>query len=235
MIILSDVDGTLIRNGKIDSDLKLKINIFRENNMFILATGRGKESVRKASQKYGLNFFDYAICSGGACIIDKSYNIISQVTFSKKQLDFIVGFLDDNNFNIILSTEKNTYEIMSNDINFYTRENIYSLTIVSNIISEEFFNHLVRKCNEHQLKCTRNGIYIDITTQEVGKYESMELLQRKLLIPQNTVVYAIGDGENDIEMLAKSSVSFTFKESKMSVKEQANYILEDYVEIFKYI
>ena len=74
-LLISDIDGTLIRQGKVALD-RQKLENFRKSNTFVLCTGRNYDSFHHFTQKYAFDTFDYAILSNGAMLIDQEFNIL---------------------------------------------------------------------------------------------------------------------------------------------------------------
>lgn len=234
-ILISDFDGTLLRGTVIDEHVKRKIIKFKEENIFIIATGRSKESLKKAYYKYNLNFFDYAICSNGSCIVNNKYKVINEQCFFHEDIKEVSSMLKKISFDMILSTKKNTFHEKSEDLAFFEDEKIYSITLTGDKASiNDNYPLLQEFCKKVDINCIKNGIYIDISPKNIDKYRSYSTLKEKLNI-SDIKEYAIGDNENDIELLRNVDASFTFSDSSVSVKNEARFIIDNYKEIFDYV
>lgn len=233
-IILSDFDNTLVRNNQINYLVLQKIQEFREKNLFILATGRSKESLRILQDRLEFNSFDYAICSNGSCIVDTNYNIIFIKHFVNTEIESFFKKLQSRfSGNIIVA--KTSGEDIANVSEHLKSDNNDVCGITLNIfdLSPRIVNLIKQHCNEYQWCYQKNGDYIKLSPKNTDKFSSfLELSQIKIFSCSMNNIYAIGDGLNDIEMLSQIPNSFTFVDSPLDVKAAAHFILDNYLDIF---
>lgn len=233
-IILSDFDNTLVRNNQINCLVLQKIQEFREKNLFILATGRSKESLRILQDKLEFNSFDYAICSNGSCIVDTNYNIIFIKYFVNTEIESFFKKLQSLFLGDIIVAKTNGEDI-ANASEHLKLDNKDVCGITLNIFDLSFgiVNLIKQYCNEYQWCYQKNGDYIKLSPKNTDKFSSfLELSQIKNFNCSMKNIYAIGDGSNDIEMLSQLPNSFTFEDSSLDVKAVAHFILDNYLDIF---
>lgn len=236
-IIVSDIDGTLIKDKKIDSDIRCQMNNFRKQNIFILATGRSKESVRRAVKKYGLNFFDYAVCSNGSCIIDRKYTVLYMNYFPDEEVQlFFEKFKDILRGNVIIAKNQGEFEGGLNRLLNIEAKNTCGITLELSDLTSETFKKIIEYCSLYYWGYEINGNYIDLCPCKTSKYYGFKTLTKlKSLECPKEDVYFIGDDLNDMEMLSKTENSFTFSNSPLAVKRISKHILNDYLEIFDFL
>jgi HAD superfamily hydrolase (TIGR01484 family) len=235
-ILLSDFDGTLLQNSTINPVDRRKINEFREKNLFVIATGRSKESLEKAYWKYGFDFFDYAICSNGGCIIDENYSIIDDQVFSVEDKEQIFKVIMTLDFNVIVSTRENTFHESCNNVRKFYKQDIYCITLFNEDqqVVKKTYENLKDNRYLSNISFSNNGKYIDFSPSGVNKYTSYINLTRFLSeIPSE--IFAIGDDENDIVMLENANKSFTFSKSKDLIKKSVSTVVDCYSDIFELI
>lgn len=95
-LLVSDIDGTIYKNYKVDDDIKKYIIEFMNNkNIFILATGRNFLNFLFFIQSENIKF-NYAILCNGAFVVDNRFNILLNATFNKKNIKEILLYLFNN-------------------------------------------------------------------------------------------------------------------------------------------
>lgn len=237
-ILLSDIDGTLIRSNLVSKDLNSRILRFRANNMLILATGRSCNSVYEARFKHDLPKFDYAICSNGSVIIDSSFNKI--YTSVLKNDDFI-NLMDRVNCSIlnriIIATTDNTYTLFQKN-NGIKKENLLKLSGVCAVTLELNTNlkssvNLIRGL---PLSTEVNGNFIDIVNMNITKWSGFETLVKKIGLSKLTYeTIAIGDDYNDLSILNNADQAYTFDDSAIKENFCESQIVSNYIDIFSKI
>lgn len=235
-LLISDIDGTLIRQGKVALD-RQKLENFRKSNTFVLCTGRNYDSFHHFMQKYAFDTFDYAILSNGAMLIDQEFNILYASEISLEVLKAQVAKLETingiNRLFLVINLKEQVFDTVAsllaaiNDIK--ESDTIIGLTIelVNTQAAKTCFDQI--KGNP-DLSIQHNHSYIDIISQGTNKKSGIATLLSKL---ESSRVQVIGDGENDIPMFETTDESFSFYDAPDVVKEKANYLVDCYDEIFE--
>ena len=87
-LIVSDFDLTFF-DENYDENIELINSFVDKGNMFIIATGRSYELLKKEIENKNIKF-KYLICSDGAVILDENLNIIRQIVFD----DYIIEIIE---------------------------------------------------------------------------------------------------------------------------------------------
>ena len=75
-LLASDLDGTLIFNGKIsDDDIESIARLRKENNIFGVSTGRPYNGVSFLTRDYGIEI-DFYVLLNGTLVLDKNLNVL---------------------------------------------------------------------------------------------------------------------------------------------------------------
>lgn len=238
----SDFDGTLyfenIEGGYKEEDLK-KIKDFQDNgNYFGICTGRPIIGVEKNLEgKVNLDFY---IVTSGAIIFDKNKNILFKKIIEKEIMLSLYNMYKDIT-NVMVQSPYAVYtfkiegvnlvQTMINDIN-EVKDEITGMSL--NAYSEE---NAQRICKEikyyyHDLDAFQNKNFIDVVAKGCSKGNAVKLI--KELLNVDTVV-GMGDSYNDIPMLEKADISFTFHNSPDNVKQKATYIVDSIYEAIEKI
>ncbi|HBI3767429.1 TPA: HAD hydrolase family protein [Enterococcus faecalis] len=222
-IILSDLDGTILYRKSHDGSKFISfetrdlISDMKSNqylDYFIIATGRNLDSFRKATEKYNINFFDYAICANGAIVINNKFEIVYQSYFKALQIQKINKRLQLYEKEI-LKIEKGLYTGKLYSIN---------LTMSSEKVTQSISKELTLCIPE--LVVNPNSVYLDITPFQTGKWKTYDRIFLNNIYNYRT--FSIGDGENDIDILANSDYSCSFHYAKQIVKNYSREVVSDF-------
>lgn len=195
-LLASDFDRTFYINEKdIENNIKY-VNIFRKNNnIFLIATGRGYISFKETLNKFNFNY-DYLILDHGSLIMDSKDNILYKYILDKNLLNKLIPYLKlDNVINYYYCTpQEKTKELNNKEITkiYIKYSNKEEKDKVITTIKETFKN----KLNIYYL--SNNAI--EITSSNVNKKKAIyKVLDIVKIDKQN--VYTIGDGQSDLEMI----------------------------------
>lgn len=195
-LLASDFDRTFYINEKdIKNNIKY-VNIFRKNNnIFLIATGRGYISFKETLNKFNFNY-DYLILDHGSLIMDSKDNILYKYILDKNLLNKLIPYLKlDNVINYYYCTpQEKTKELNNKEITkiYIKYSNKEEKDKVITTIKETFKN----KLNIYYL--SNNAI--EITSSNVNKKKAIyKVLDIVKIDKQN--VYTIGDGQSDLEMI----------------------------------
>ena len=226
-LLASDFDRTFYINEKdIKNNIKY-VNLFRENNnIFLIATGRGYISFKEVLNKFYFNY-DYLILDHGSLIMDSKDNILYKYILDKNLLTKLIPYLKlDNVINYYYCTPKEkTKELNNKEMTkiYIKYSNKEKKDKVINTIKETFKN----KLNIYYL--SNNAI--EITSSNVNKKKAIyKVLDIVKIDKQN--VYTIGDGQSDIEMI-KEFNGYTMVNGIKELKEYSIKELNSVSELLK--
>ena len=239
LAMASDLDGTLV----FDQEFKEKdieaIQSFREKgNLFGICSGRVLDAILMSTR--GVIDCDFYIASSGSVIADRNLNILyaSYIDFQTiKQL-----YEDYHNICAVFFQADGEYYNIYRNYGFDTKI-IYDLDELKDKkhtgISFEFKEgeeEKARIVNEElairypYLIGHQNKASIDITPRDCSKGNA--LLKVKELFHIDTIG-GIGDSYNDLPMIQKADLGFTFTYAPESIQKQADRIVEHEYEALK--
>lgn len=243
--LVLDLDGTLVWRGRpavSDTVTKTLGELQQRGVTIIFATGRaGFASIGDA---IGTDFSpDYRVCANGAYIVDKDNEPIYECYFNVDQIERLVDFVEENNYRINFSFEDAYYSYIGYEafVEAY-KDHIGSASKVKDGTDRTRHHqnmpyggyttmptHAAKEFSDANpdLKLMQSvpGSY-DICLSDIDKMTGIEMLLKKLDISWEQVV-AVGDGENDIEMLKKAGVGAAMDNASDVVKAAADYIAPD--------
>lgn len=241
-LIVSDIDGTLLRDGenKVNPELfDIIMRLKREKNIhFAAASGRQVTSIEytfKPIQKeifYVAENGSYLGCLGRTLFL---YPI------ERKLADALVLDIRSNpDLEVMVSGSKGSYLETKNQefidwMRYGYRYNIIQVKDVTTVNDEIIKVAVYKKQDiqtatkylydkyEKQLKMTLSGdMWMDCMREGVNKGEAVKTLQESLhVLPEETMVF--GDQMNDIEMLKRAYYSFAVGNAREEVKAVARF------------
>lgn len=237
-IFASDFDNTLFfhsgDNGYIRKDDIEKIKAFQaEGNLFGLCTGRSLYDVH-FDLKDTIDF-DFYILVSGAVILDKNYHVLHKVTIPFSVIkDMYLYFQNKYNYSPLFVTEEKfcciNQKIYNVDTAIYQsvdEMSAFDFISVSYVLeSAEAASVLCRELNSRykdSLIGYQNTASVDIVYKGNSKGTGIEFIKNYLKADK---IYGIGDSYNDLPMLEKTDISFTFHSSPEYVKQQADYLVD---------
>jgi len=183
-ILVSDFDLTLFDNNY-DENIEIINSLTENDNIFVIATGRSIELLKKDLKKIN---FKYLICSDGSVILDDKFNILKSIVFDKKIITEIITLLKND----------------SNLINLKIDENINGISGVYAVFNDlgyarEKLNYIISHYDVNGYVSTHG---INIINKGVSKVTGIEYI-KKLINVEDNDIYTIGDNVNDLEMISK--------------------------------
>lgn len=221
-LIALDVDGTLVDH---DGDMSDEVRdaaraVVDAGHEVIVATGRSLGATLPIIERIGLTR-GYAVCSNGGVTLridthnlDAGYEVINRVTFDpgpalralRKSLPTAKFALEDDQGQF-LATERFQdasfgAEAKSVDFARMLKATAVRVVVFSTDSTAEEFGEAVEAIGLHGVTYSVGWTaWLDIAASGVTKASALELLRRRTNVdPAHTV--AVGDGRNDIEMLA---------------------------------
>lgn len=235
-ILVSDIDGTLIRQGEVVVDSQ-KLENFRKSNTFVLCTGRNYDSFSYFTKKYAFDDFDFAILSNGAMVINENFDILytSRVSLGvlKAQVAQLVAIAGIKRLFLVINLTEiafNAVPALSEFLN-----GLIDTDVLIGLTIEMTDPHHAQMCVDRlkentSLSIQHNHSYIDIVSKCTTKKSGIKTLLSKL---ENGQLQVIGDGENDLPMFELTEESYTFQDAPDVVRSRASYLIEFYDEIFE--
>ncbi|MDY0277674.1 MAG: Cof-type HAD-IIB family hydrolase [Acholeplasma sp.] len=248
-IIYSDLDGTLFNNenGKIyisDVNVEAVNKWIDDENYFSVATGRNIIGVRQYFSKSKIKHNLPMVLSNGTVLYDYDNDkIIFQELINKEVLNEAISFA--------LNTDKALLLLMAANENFILKNESYAMpwvdfqhTVISkneidyNIINKagfllkkEDFNEVYEKVKNFKSIDTielipSSKVFIEFVNKGTSKATGIKRLLEHLSITDYRL-YAIGDFDNDIDMLKDAHISFAPKGAQKKVLEVVDHILCD--------
>lgn len=246
-IFASDFDNTLHfvnEEGKgyfKKEDLEAIEKFQKEGNLFGLCTGRplyGLQGDLKGGPK-----LDFIIASTGALIAApeaKGYRTLAQDVLSLKDTEGVYHHCSDNNGTLFIHADGNIYTVKTFANQGYPNQKVIesfeelkqaSITGIS-VWTPSFDTAaaLTKSINAKfgiTLAAYQNGNWIDVVALKVSKGNAA--VHAKELFGADTVV-GMGDNFNDIPLLDKVDIGFTFHASAEEVQNHATYVVDSIAE-----
>lgn len=237
-LIALDLDGTLLNNDKIVSDVtKLHLTKLKEKGHIItIATGRILREALIGTD--GAEFANYIVSDTGAAVfknngINKEWKEVYAQALSKEIVENIASYYDKDKFMTINICDRNNIHHYDQTVNITEfLKNIdeiihVSISLLNNEFVEEYFKIFTEKFPMLRVEIMQDSFgevkWLEIAQKDVEKYKGITEVAKLEEIPNENII-AFGDGLNDVEMLRKCSVGVAMKNALPEVKEQADYI-----------
>lgn len=248
-LIASDLDGTLVTDDKNLTDRTIEDvkKALKKNIKIMISSARAFYRLERYIDELDLmREGQYTICFNGAMIIE---NITGKVLYSKNldkhEVNGLISLGKQLNIPIMLYSKsahraeaipeviqknKNSkgmnLEIKNfNEIDFDKEENyIYKIVFMDKpekII--EIRKKLPKEIIDKYEVTSSVPEYIEFVKKGIKKSEAIKFIMDKCKIKQEEVI-AIGDGENDVEMLRFAGLGVAMDNADNYVKENADYI-----------
>lgn len=171
---------------------------------------------------------NYTICFNGSLIVNNKESEIFSSYIDKSVVFKIDNFILDNKIdwiyylydNRLLRNEISNIEKFANENKIYKIVGVSTTSVINKIRS-----NLPKEVLEN-LEITSSELNrIEFVNKGMTKFKSIELLLNKLDIDKENVV-AIGDGDNDIDMIKYVGCGIAMLNSPEIVKENADIITE---------
>lgn len=240
-----DIDGTLMHwGGDISPAVARAVEQVRMcRNHVILATGRNIIGTLPVAQQLGIRR-GWAVCSNGAVTIRLNpastggYDIVETVTFNPRAAleliraempeayfaveDLGVGFRVNREFPM---GELVGRQRVVEDFDDLAHEEATRVVIRAPGVDVSHFDDLVHRIGLNDVTyAVGYSAWLDLTPPNVSKASALEALRRQLgVYPDHTV--AVGDGNNDTEMLRWARHSAAMATAPENVREIADEVL----------
>lgn len=244
-LIIADCDGTILHDDKTFDDELLTVieQLNKKNIKFTINTGRNI-IVAKWIYEY-LKIHEAYVLDNGANIYFDQERILNH-EMDKKDLDFILDLLNENDLPFLIMSDEAIYycrdsvffgrfkDRLSAHFPFldarvtdkYKNESIYKIMVDGFYCRkmEEISEIVELKCDNLKFARSENQLY-SITSNKASKYEGVKYLCEYYGISEEQVM-TIGDNHNDIPMLKNILESVSMGQSVDVVKESSKYIAD---------
>lgn len=196
-VLVVDYDRTLFINNDDMLNNINSINKFRENgNIFIIATGRTYNSLKREIDKYNIEY-DYLILNHGSLVIKKDKSTLFHYKIDKNILFDITNYLSKYKPKSVM------YSYYTEDTNDINNPDISKITIGFQKDIETFkkiMMDVVKKYNNKLNIYFTQNYEIEIISKETNKSRAIDLLMKKANFKKENI-YTIGDSYTDIDMI----------------------------------
>ena len=235
-IIVSDLDGTLLRTDKTVSSetINALLEFKNENNKILFATARPPRDAYKYVPEVLRN--NPIICYNGACIIDNDKNLLYKKEINREKALNVLNIAKQYGYqnicfeiNDALFSTFDTYDFFGDcknqlvDLENMEFDSAYKIIICNKTpISEEFLSNISDICKG---VITDNGTLCQIMDKGVSKWNSIEALLKNENIKKEDVI-AFGDDYNDYEMIKNAGIGVAMANAEENIKQIADYITD---------
>lgn len=226
-LVILDLDGTLLTSEKKISDYTCDVIRSIKNNIkIVLASARAFTTIKPYLEKLDLiNHDNITIAFNGSLVLDNLENILINEEIGTDEKNIIQKYIDINNNT---SWFYYTYEDrikrddIDNILDFLNKNSIYKIVCVSD---EETINSMRNNLpqiiiNSFQITSSE-PTRIEFVKKGMTKLEAIKYILNKYNI-KSTEVIAIGDGENDIDMLKFAGCGVAMGNASDEVKRAAD-------------
>ena len=240
-----DIDGTLLHwGGQISPKIARAVEQVRMcRNHVVLATGRNIVGTMPVAEALGIKR-GWAVCSNGAVTVRLNpttpggYDIVETVTFNPRAaLELIRDEMPDAYFAVEdlgvgfrVSREFPMGELVGrqrvvDNFDDLAHEEATRVVIRAPGVDVSHFDDLVHRIGLNDVTyAVGYSAWLDLTPPNVSKASALESLRRQLgIYPAHTV--AVGDGNNDIEMLKWAQHSAAMGTASERVRSAADEVL----------
>lgn len=223
-VLVSDYDRTLYRN---DEEIKLNVEsinkFIKNNNIFIIATGRSELDIKTVIKKYNINY-NYLIVNHGASII-KNDKVIYNVSIDNNIKNNILEILKNYKYSdLFVCTKENSRANITepNLTKIHVTFNNKNMTSLIKKLLEDKYNKFVN------IYFASQGSSLEIVPASVGKVIALDYLSELENFDKN-LIYTVGDDISDKCMLEKYNgyaIDSAIKEIKETIPNKCTSVFD---------
>lgn len=242
-MVVIDMDMTLLNsNHEISNKTKEVIKKVKDRGIkVVLASGRSYISMLDYAKE--LDIEDEVISLNGAVITNiKANNMIKEDYLDEEKYIDLMKNLDKTNYTYMIFNaneqfyEKNYCKEKIDWIRSISKVKLIELKNYKNVskpiklgfqINEESdYNNLIKLPNLNYFKVIKTGYnFVEIVKKETSKWSAVEFLGEKYDIDSKEII-AIGDSENDLEMIKYSGLGIAMNNAYDNIKDISNYVTD---------
>lgn len=225
--IFTDLDGTLLNDNKEIGEYTKNVLMKYKHDINIIPTSaRSFERIKPYLEELNMvDSFNYTICFNGALIVNNLGIELFSSHISKNTMKELIKIINKFNIEYMIYTKNELYKKSKiNDINLFIQENdTYKIIIDSNNETiDNIRNELNILSDNIEISSSMSGRLI-IVNKGCTKYQAMKKIMNRLDIKRENVI-AIGDGENDIDMIKNAGYGISMLNAPDNVKKYARMI-----------
>lgn len=191
-MLVSDYDNTFYTSN-IDLNIKAVNEFMKNENIFVIATGRNYFEIKEHIDLYNIKF-NYLICNDGGIIYDNNYEVLYRKDINEELAKKIVKLIEKKLNYVELKIDYGNKNLNSNE----NKINGIICKIKNKKQGEQFLKKIESLYPEIHGYIVMP--FLNITEYSVNKANGVKRLQKKLKI-LNKNIYTIGDDVNDISMI----------------------------------
>ncbi len=242
-LLATDYDGTLKFGGSVmDADLDA-IRRWREaGNLFVIVTGRSKESISAETEGFNIPV-DYYVTNNGGMVFDNKDNALLSTTLdtitaidlmyiSHEHPDIVSYVVNDgvhrHKVEVHPNLEDHRYPTLKQD---WTEEQVMDsgnfAQVVFSCNTPESAKELADQFNQYfgeTIAAYANNFVVDVVAKGISKSTGLDFVTAYVGADDNDV-YAIGDSYNDIPMLEGVDNSAAVGAAPAEVQDAAKSIV----------
>ena len=236
-ILASNYDGTLCYGKKVMAEDSEAIRKWQEaGNLFVIVTGRAKESLDKYLDKDGIRP-DYYVTNNGSVIYDAQGNILKSdymdyttaidTIFIAKQTEGVASYVVNDGLHrhrIIVngSIQDRRYPNMQEDLSEEEIMNQVNFSqIVLSMANSDYAEELANDFNlyfSENIQAYANNYCVDIVAKGVSKGTGLEYVAMFADVDMDDV-YAVGNLQKDMPMLEITYNRYAFFTAPEEIKD----------------
>lgn len=225
MIIATDLDRTLISNGKAKKETKTYVEFKQKvkNHILVYNSGRDLYLTKQAIKRYNLPKPDFLICSVGTKIYYKKNNDFLEFKDWNELIKKDWKNKTSTDIRKILKKLKTIQEQPRKNNNKYKQSYYFPL----NKEIKPIIKKIKKILKYHNLKCSvitstdGKKYFIDILPKSVDKLSALLFISKIIKVKKNKIVFS-GDSENDLSVICGGVKGILVKNSFDSVKLKVN-------------
>lgn len=245
-LVVADLDGTLLdTNHEVSERAAQAIKKLREQHIrFMLATGKTRQSAIKIIEQLGLD--TPGVYVQGLVLQNADGSIRHQTTLDPAIARQAITFAEDRGFSLVAYSGTTTYvrkrDHNTNLIVEYGEPEPEVVGPLQNILGHTSVNKvaIIDRADARRVKAVRwqlnmqfNGAatllqpavaeMLEVLPKGTSKGGGLRMLLKDMGIPPSKVL-AVGDGENDIEMLQYAGIGVAVANADEFVRKAANHV-----------
>ena len=226
--VILDLDGTLLNDSKkISNDTINFLKNIKDDIKIIPASARQFCTIKPYLEQLDLlSDNNYTICFNGSLIVNNIEQKIFDSYIDSNTIIEIDNFILNNNIDWIYSLyDRKVLRSEISNIKEFVKENkIYKIVGLSTTKEINKIRNNLPKCILDNFEVTSSELNrIELVNKGMTKVNAIKILLNNLNIDKSNVV-AIGDGENDIDMLKYVGCGIAMLNSPENVKSNADMV-----------
>lgn len=226
--IILDLDGTLLDDNKKIGEKTIDfLRQIKDDIKIIPASARQFCTIKPYLEKLALlDKKNYTICFNGSLIVDNQEKEIFSSYINQDIVIDIDEFILNNNieWTYYLYDSRLLRNEITNIREFTNENKIYKIVGVANPnIIKQIKNNLPKVVLDNLEITSSELTRIEFVNKGMTKVKAIELLLNKLDIDKENIV-AIGDGDNDIDMIRYAGCGIAMLNSPKEVKDNADIV-----------